>query len=514
MHEALATLRAIDDPSRPRLAGGRAAVVVLRRERPGHRALRARGRRAASWARPADAAAPGGRGASRPPSSCCAAARAAAALSVPALLERLYDRDARAGRAHRHAPRRGARAEPGEGGGAGAPGRATSGVLTLRGFTRLLQAAHQRRRARSPTCPPRGRATPAPCASSPSTRPRAWRRRSSRSTTWPPPAARGASVIALWEEGTIAVGFRAGLPAAGLGGARPSATRRGRGRRAGGCSTWPARARATCWSSRGRPPTRRSGDFWRDLRAPRCRRRRRRRARGRRGDAARAGTRRATRWTCARWPRPRGGRRGRRALGRCASRRALVETARLPCRSCPSPATAGRPARRRPPAVLRRDRRRRPRLRRPRPPHPGVDPARRRDARARWRPWPRRSRPRSGSTPTARTARAAAAARALALPVMERARRAARRWRELPVWFPDGERAGRGRRGPGVRGGRRPRDRGLQDRPHRRRSRPWPQAAHHAPQLQLYGRGLAQATGLPVRERLVLFTALGQAVPV
>ena len=40
------------------------------------------------------------------------------------------------------------------------------------------------------------------------------------------------------------------------------------------------------------------------------------------------------------------------------------------------------------------------------------------------------------------------------------------------------------------------------------------QAAHHAPQLQLYGRGLAQATGLPVRERLVLFTHLGRTVPV
>jgi ATP-dependent helicase/nuclease subunit A len=40
------------------------------------------------------------------------------------------------------------------------------------------------------------------------------------------------------------------------------------------------------------------------------------------------------------------------------------------------------------------------------------------------------------------------------------------------------------------------------------------QAAHHAPQLQLYGRGLAQAAGLPVRERLVLFTALGRTVPV
>jgi len=40
------------------------------------------------------------------------------------------------------------------------------------------------------------------------------------------------------------------------------------------------------------------------------------------------------------------------------------------------------------------------------------------------------------------------------------------------------------------------------------------QAAHHAPQLQLYGRGLAQAMGLPVRERLVLFTSIGQVVAV
>ena len=40
------------------------------------------------------------------------------------------------------------------------------------------------------------------------------------------------------------------------------------------------------------------------------------------------------------------------------------------------------------------------------------------------------------------------------------------------------------------------------------------QAAHHAPQLQLYGRGLAQATGMRVKERLVLFTAIGQAVAV
>jgi len=40
------------------------------------------------------------------------------------------------------------------------------------------------------------------------------------------------------------------------------------------------------------------------------------------------------------------------------------------------------------------------------------------------------------------------------------------------------------------------------------------QAGHHARQLQLYGRGLTQASGLKVRERLVVFTELGKAVPV
>jgi ATP-dependent helicase/nuclease subunit A len=40
------------------------------------------------------------------------------------------------------------------------------------------------------------------------------------------------------------------------------------------------------------------------------------------------------------------------------------------------------------------------------------------------------------------------------------------------------------------------------------------QALHHAPQLQLYGRGLALATGQTVRERLVLFTSLGRSVAV
>ena len=108
---------------------------------------------------------------------------------------------------------------------------------------------------------------------------------------------------------------------------------------------------------------------------------------------------------------------------------------------------------------------------------------------------------------------ASAAERALALPVMQRARVAPRVWRELPLWFPEGEELLEGvidlvfeeegalvivdYKTDGIAA-----DQALA------------QAAHHAPQLQLYGRGLAQALGMPVRERLVLFTSLGQVVAV
>jgi ATP-dependent helicase/nuclease subunit A len=96
---------------------------------------------------------------------------------------------------------------------------------------------------------------------------------------------------------------------------------------------------------------------------------------------------------------------------------------------------------------------------------------------------------------------------------MHRARKAARLWRELPVWFPDGADLVEGvvdlvfeEEGGLV----------LVDykTDHIALDQAQSQAAHHAPQLQLYGRGLAQATGLAVRERLVLFTALGRTVPV
>jgi ATP-dependent helicase/nuclease subunit A len=108
---------------------------------------------------------------------------------------------------------------------------------------------------------------------------------------------------------------------------------------------------------------------------------------------------------------------------------------------------------------------------------------------------------------------AAAAERALALPVMQRARASARLWRELPLWFPEGPELLEGiidlvfeEDGSLV----------LVDYKTDAiaAEQALAQAAHHAPQLQLYGRGLAQAMGLPVRERLVLFTALGQVVAV
>jgi ATP-dependent helicase/nuclease subunit A len=102
---------------------------------------------------------------------------------------------------------------------------------------------------------------------------------------------------------------------------------------------------------------------------------------------------------------------------------------------------------------------------------------------------------------------------ALNLPVMERARRARRIWRELPLHFPDG-----GDLIEGVIDLVFEEDGGLVIVDYKTdRIAPGQavaQAAHHAPQLQLYGRGLAQAWRVPVVERLVLFTSIGQSVRV
>jgi ATP-dependent helicase/nuclease subunit A len=118
------------------------------------------------------------------------------------------------------------------------------------------------------------------------------------------------------------------------------------------------------------------------------------------------------------------------------------------------------------------------------------------------------------SLDAAAAARAAAQAEgALATPVLARARAATRLWRELRLWFPEGAHLVEGivdlvfeedgqlvvvdYKSDAITG-----------------EQAVAQAAHHAPQLQLYGRGIARAVGLPVRERLVLFTAIGRAVPV
>jgi ATP-dependent helicase/nuclease subunit A len=101
----------------------------------------------------------------------------------------------------------------------------------------------------------------------------------------------------------------------------------------------------------------------------------------------------------------------------------------------------------------------------------------------------------------------------LGLPVVDRARRAPRVFRELKLWFPDGEHLVEGivdlvfeEDGQLVvvdyKSDAIAEDQVLE------------QADHHAGQLRLYGRGLAQAFDLPVRERLVVFTAIPRAVPV
>jgi ATP-dependent helicase/nuclease subunit A len=121
--------------------------------------------------------------------------------------------------------------------------------------------------------------------------------------------------------------------------------------------------------------------------------------------------------------------------------------------------------------------------------------------------------PSFGLDPDAARRAGDAARRALALPVMQRARAASRVWRELPVWLPQGADLVEGvvdlvfeEDGALV----------VVDykTDHIAPGQALAQAAHHAPQLQLYGRALAVASGASVRDRLVLFTALGESVPV
>jgi ATP-dependent exoDNAse (exonuclease V) beta subunit len=114
----------------------------------------------------------------------------------------------------------------------------------------------------------------------------------------------------------------------------------------------------------------------------------------------------------------------------------------------------------------------------------------------------------------AAAARAAdAVSRVLALPVMQRARRAQQLYRELPLVFPDGSDLVEGVIDLAFE-----EDGELVIVDYKTDAiadeQALAQAAHHAPQLQLYGRGLAQARGQRVRERLVLFTTPGRVVAV
>jgi ATP-dependent exoDNAse (exonuclease V) beta subunit len=121
--------------------------------------------------------------------------------------------------------------------------------------------------------------------------------------------------------------------------------------------------------------------------------------------------------------------------------------------------------------------------------------------------------PRFGLDPDAARRAAEAVERTLALPLIERARRASRVFRELPLVFPegadlvegivdlvfeeDGELVVVDYKSDAVAA-----EHALE------------RAAHHAEQLRLYGRGLTQATGRKVKERLVVFTGLGTALRV
>jgi ATP-dependent helicase/nuclease subunit A len=105
------------------------------------------------------------------------------------------------------------------------------------------------------------------------------------------------------------------------------------------------------------------------------------------------------------------------------------------------------------------------------------------------------------------------AVRALGLPVIERARKASRVWRELPLAFTD-----EGRLVEGIVDLVFEEEGQLVVVDYKSDSITDEQALvradEHKDQLRLYGRGLVQALGRPVRERLILFTALGRTIQV
>ena len=234
----------------------------------------------------------------------------------------------------------------------------------------------------------------------------------------------------LWEEGRIAIGFREGCQPPDWHALRRREEKRA-GPRPAGCSTSPARARATSWSCPGPPADAALGAFWKELvdRLPAASGRGR--ARGRRRDGGRSPSGR---------PRPElralAGAEGGDAVGARwdAQREELLRAAR--------PSAATRRSRPRAPRRARRPRPWRPwrgpraRLRPAGAPPPGMgafEDARRAERAARW---PRPSRRLTVSTRFAAARAAADVGRVLAMPLLERARQAPRAWRELRCGFP------------------------------------------------------------------------------
>ena len=103
--------------------------------------------------------------------------------------------------------------------------------------------------------------------------------------------------------------------------------------------------------------------------------------------------------------------------------------------------------------------------------------------------------------------------RTLSLSVMQRARRSHSVWRELPLLLPEAGRLVEGKADLVFE-----EDGALVVVDYKSEAvtaeQAGAQADHHSEQLRLYYRCLRQATGLPVKERLVVFTSLGQEVMV
>jgi ATP-dependent exoDNAse (exonuclease V) beta subunit len=121
--------------------------------------------------------------------------------------------------------------------------------------------------------------------------------------------------------------------------------------------------------------------------------------------------------------------------------------------------------------------------------------------------------PLCGLEPEAAARAAQLCAELLAHPLADRVRRSPRVLRELRVWLPE-----EGELVEGVVDLAFEEDGGLVVVDWKTDAiaadQAIDQAAHHAPQLRLYARALALATGLRVRERLVYFTTVARAIPV